>query len=128
MKDKILIKGILFDICLAIFTCFIYTSCITPDVPVVSTHTTHVVYGYSDYVYGYHQRHLPPPPRRPAYVCSPPRDPYHPVWIQRPSYKPNPSYKPRPNSFGNIRKDMKVPNRVDSRPIYPKNKNFGGRR
>ena len=126
MKNKILIKGILLDICLAILTCFIYTSCITPDVPVVSTHTTHVVYGYSDYGYGYHRRHLPPPPRRPVYVCPPLRDPYHPVWVHRPIYKPNPSYKPRPNKFGNMntRKDMKV----DSRPIYPKNKNFGGRR
>lgn len=123
MKNKILIKGILFDICLAIFTCFIYTSCITTDVPVVSTHSTHVVYGYSNY--GYHRRHLPPPPRRPVYVCPPTRDPYHPIWIQ------HPSYKPRPNLFGNMRKDMKVPsriNRVDSRPIYSKNKNFGGRR
>ncbi len=109
MKNKILIKGILFDICLAIFTCFIYTSCITPDVPVVSTHTTHVVYGYNDYGYRYHRRHLLPPPRRP-------------VWIQHPSYRQN------HNGFGNIRKDIRVPGRVDSRPIYPKNKNFGGRR
>ena len=120
MKTKILIKGILFDICLAIFTCFIYTSCITPDVPVVSTHTTHVVYGYNNY--GYHRRHLPPPPRRPVYVCPPPRDPYHPVWIQ------HPIYKPRTGIFGDMRKDIKVPSRVDNRHIYSKNKNFGGRR
>ena len=122
MKNKILIKGILLDICLAIFTCFIYTSCITPDVPVVSTHTTHVVYEYNDYWYGYHRRHLPPPPRRPVYVCPPPRDPYHPVWVQ------HPIYKPRTGIFGNMRKDIKVPNRVDNRHIYLKNKNFGGRR
>lgn len=122
MKNKILIKGILLDICLAIFTCFIYTSCITPDVPVVSTHTTHVVYGYNDYGYRYHRRHLPPPPRRPVYVCPPPRDPYHPVWIQYPSYRQ------KHNVFGNIKKDIRIPGRVDSRPIYPKNKNFGGRR
>ena len=122
MKNRILIKGILLDICLAIFTCFIYTSCITPDVPVVSTHTTHVVYEYNDYWYGYHRRHLPPLPRRPVYVCPPPRDPYHPVWIK------HPSYRQKHNRFGNIRKDIRVPDRVDSRPIYPKNKNFGGRR
>ena len=122
MKNDILIKGILLNICLAIFTCFVYTSCITPDVPVVNTYTTHVVYGYHDYGYIYHRRHLPPLPRRLVYVCPPSRDPYYPVWVQRPIYKP------RNDNFGNIRKDTKVPGRVDSRPIYSKNKNFGGRR
>lgn len=122
MKNDILIKGILLNIFLVIFTCLIYTSCITSDIPVVSTYTTHTIYGYHDYEYGYHRRHLPPPPRRPVYVCPLPRDPYHPVWVQRPIYKP------RNNNFGNIRKDTKVPGRVNSRPIYPKNKNFGGRR
>lgn len=125
MKNKILIIGILLDICLAIFTCFIYTSCITPDVPVTTSYSTHIVYGYHNYGYGYHRRHLPPPPRRPVYVCPPLRDPYHPIWVQRPSYKP------RNNGFGNMQKDVRVPDRidrVDSRPIYPRNKNFGGRR
>lgn len=122
MKNDILIKGILLNIFLVIFTCLIYTSCITPDVPVVSTYTTHTIYGYHDYGYRYHRRHLPLPPRIPIYVCPPSRDPYHPVWVQRPVYKP------RNNNFGNMRKDTKVPGRVDSRPIYPKNKNFGGRR
>lgn len=125
MKNKILIRGILFDICLAIFTCFIYTSCITPDVPVTTSYSTHIVYGYHNYEYGYHRRHLPPPPRRPVYVCPPTRDPYHPIWVQRPVYKP------RNNRFGNMQKDIRVPgriDRVDSRPIYPRNKNFGGRR
>lgn len=122
MKNEILIKGISLNIFLVIFTCLVYTSCITPDVPVINTCTTHVVYGYHDYGYEYHRRHLPPPPRRPVYVCLPSRDPYHPVWVQRPIYKP------RNNNFGNIRKYTKVPGIVDSRPIYPKNKNFGGRR
>lgn len=122
MKNEILIKGISLNIFLVIFTCLVYTSCITPDVPVVSTHTTHVVYGYSNYGYGYHRRHLPPPPRRPVYVCPPSRDPYHPVWVQRPVFKP------KPNMFGNMQKDRKVPIRINNKPIYPKNKNFGGRR
>ena len=56
------------------------------------------------------------------FMFAPPRDPYHPVWIQ------HPSYRPKHNGFGNIRKDIRVPGRVDSRPIYSKNKNFGGRR
>lgn len=120
MKTKILIKGILFNIFVAIFTCFIYTSCNTSDVPVVSTNTIHVVYGYNNY--GYHRRQLPPPPRIPIYVCPPSRDPYHPVWVQ------HPIYKPKTDIFGDMRKDIKVPSRVDNRHIYSKNKNFGGRR
>ena len=46
----------------------------------------------------------------------------HPVWVQ------HPVYKPRTGIFCDIRKDIKVPSRVENRHIYSKNKNFGGRR
>lgn len=121
MKNKKLIHVIFLNIYLVIL-CFVYTSCITSNVPIETTYHAQVVYGYHDYWYKYHKPYYPPIPRRPVYVCPPPRDPYHPVWIQ------HPSYRTKHNGFGNIRKDIRVPGRVDSRPIYPKNKNFGGRR
>lgn len=75
--------------------CLSFNSCIATDVPVVSTSSIQVVYPWI-----LHRQVPPPPPRRPVYVCPPPKYPYKPIWQQRPNVKPK----------------------------FDRHKNFGGRR
>lgn len=100
---------ILYIVCM--IGCLSFNSCVATDVPVVSTSSVQVVYPYV-----WHRQIPPPPPRRPVYVCPPPRDPYKPIWQQRPSIRP------RFEGFGNMnRRSIDRPRKMPDQ----RNKNFG---
>lgn len=107
-------KKLISNIVVCMLILITFNSCITSDVPVITTNQLQVVYPYT-----WHNHVPPPPPKRPIYVCPPLRNPYKPVWQQRPDVKP------RHNGFGNMnRKPIDRPRNI----INLRNKNFGGRR
>lgn len=100
------------NLLICILWCTLFSSCITSDTPPIEPNNVKVVH-----VYNQHYPFLPP--KRPLYIWSRPRDPYKPVWQQRPDVRP------RHDGFGNMnRKPIDRPRNI----INPRNKNFGGRR